>query len=235
MPTTPPSHRHRATSSGARHRIGRTPDAGPKHAKVSGARVPIVLAMALVAGTVAVNAAIDTSGAAAAPKTWVATTEVAKDSYGRVVTSGLGIADRGGAYTVTASKGVASRVANDAARIDALAPGNYWHTQLRATRDQDALVQVALTGPTTASNAAGLYYAVDLRAQQDGSMYRAKIKISKNLLGLRLSRVGPGLDAGLATRELGVAVQPGQKVILQAQATGASDPSIATRAWVEGA
>jgi len=160
--------------------------------------------------------------------------EVARDSYQRDVSNGLGTADIGGSYRTSYASGVGVSVSAGRAQITSLPPGGWLHAELPGVHAADVMTSVVITAPDTSSNSAGFYYGVDLRTQGSGAKYRAKVKIASGHLGLRLARVGSGLDRTLASLAVADKVEGGDTVVMQAQVTGSSTPALAVRAWLDG-
>lgn len=240
MNVTPQAARHRREDRKkyqSRHSRLRTveqsedPQRGPKPQRRKGV---IALLASLAAVGLAVGVADTSWGADSAPVPAQPYTEIARDSYQRDVTDGFGTADLGGAYLTAMNAGVHAAVASGRATVSALAPGNSFHAGLPAVSAADVMTSLMLSVPDTAADRAGFYFAIDLRSQANGAMYRAKIKIAGNAIGLRLARVGPGVDQTLAAAPVAGSFSPGDTVILQAQVTGGMQPALAVRSWRDG-
>ena len=233
-----PAARHRAEDlvHHPRHLRAYQPPVGVHRAAVSPSaprrrRSVVVVLGAATAGVMGLGTATAWAGHSSVPEPGVATVQVARDTYQRSVSSGLGRADLGGAYTVSASPGVSSRVAGGAASVSGLAPRTAFHAQLLGAKASDTMVSVVLKVPDSAADPAGFYFGTDLRRQGDGSMYRAKVKIAANTVALRLGYEETTVDQVLsATGPLGT-VRPGEQLVVQAEVIGSARPVLAMRAW----
>jgi parallel beta-helix repeat protein len=191
-------------------------------------RVGAVLALlvAIPAGLVAVSLGAGST-----------TSVIAADGFTRTVVAGLGTADTGGKYTLTAGPGKPISVAGGLARITRLAAGGSSAAYLTAAVATDTQVQISLSIPAGGRVPVGLYSSVDSRRQPDGSVYRIKLKIGAGgALGLRIARIGlRGSDLTLAAVALPMKLAPGRTVTLASQVVGANPVVISARAWLKGA
>jgi hypothetical protein len=198
---------------------------------------PIKIGLALCA-LLGLAVAIPSGLAAAARSTSFArssTPVIAEDGFARTVRPGLGAADIGGTYGVSAGPGTPISVSGGSARITGLAAGGSTLAWLPGAVASDSQVQISLTVPATGRVPAGLYSAVDLRRQSNGNVYRAKLKVDAGgVLGLRLARVLGGSEVTLAAKTLPITLTAGRTITISAQVLGSNPVALSARAWLTG-
>lgn len=190
-----------------------------------------------VPGTYTVRLTVADSGGATATTTRSVTVpkapEVpgpfARDAFGRTVTSGLGTADTGGAWTVSGPPtafsvggGVGRLVlAAPAAGGAAVLPGSSTATDVRVQVASDKLV----TGGS---------WFVAATARRVGTWeYRAKLRVLSNgAAQLFLVRTANGAETTLATFSVpGLTIAAGEPVVLRVQATGTTPTTVRAKVW----
>jgi hypothetical protein len=213
------------------------PARGRHSAAPASPKSPLKIVLTLCA-LLGLAVAIPSGLAAAARSTSFArssTPLIAEDGFARTVRAGLGAADIGGTYGVSAGPGTPLSVSGGAARITALAAGGSTLAWLPGAVASDAQVQISLTVPATGRIPAGLYSAVDLRRQSSGNVYRAKLKVDAGgVLGLRLARVVGGTEVTLAAKTLPITLSPGRTITISAQILGSNPVALSARAWLTG-
>lgn len=193
----------------------------------------VLAASATVAAAIGVAISVEASPAGASvPRPPQGAVRIVSDTFHRSVSDGLGRADVGGAYAVSASRGTKIGVRSGAVRVAGLARGHAVRALLPHVSARDAFVTVSVTVPTAAVAAAGFYFGTELRVRGQ-SMYRAKVRVASGRVGLRLARVG-STEQTLAARTLALRVKPGNHLVVQAQVTGATAPTLSARAWLSG-
>ena len=177
-------------------------------------------------------AALAVSGAAvtAAPASAATTT----DSFSRSTAGGWGTAESGGAYSVYGAAASAFSVDGSRARITGIRAGSSAGVVLGGTamRDGTAGATVALVGSTPL----GLYQAVEIRRQADGTAYRGKVELGRSgAVRVSLSRTAAnGTSAALGSVVTAGTAKAGTAVNVRVQATGTSPVALAVKAWVVG-
>jgi len=181
---------------------------------------------------IAAIAALGVSGAAvtAAPASAATTT----DSFSRSTTGGWGTAESGGAYSVYGAAASAFSVDGSRARITGIRAGSSAGVVLGGTamRDGTAGATVALVG----SSPLGLYQAVEIRRQADGTAYRGKVELGRSgAVRVSLSRTAAdGASAALGSVVTAGTAKAGTAVHVRVRATGTAPVALAVKAWVVG-
>jgi trimeric autotransporter adhesin len=155
---------------------------------------------------------------------------VARDNFGRAVASGLGTADLGGPWTVSAS-GIAVSVADGAARLS-MPAGRTGTARLGSVsvKDVDLLSTMWLDAAPTGG---GVYLSSVVRGSSAGE-YRSRVRVQADGKVLfNLSRVTGGTETAISTQitVAGLTYTPGTKLLVRTQAVGTT---IRARIWVAG-
>jgi hypothetical protein len=157
---------------------------------------------------------------------------LATDTFGRTVTSGLGAADTGGAWTTSGSAanysvGVGSAQLRTAA--GATTAGYLGSVSSSAT---DVRVTASLDRPATGG---GTYVSLIGRRVGTGT-YAVKAKVAAGgAVTTYLTRTVAGAETTLKSLALpGVTLTDGQQLVLRIQVSGTSPTALATKVWVAG-
>ena len=155
---------------------------------------------------------------------------VARDTFERAVTTGLGTADLGGPWTVSAS-GVAVSVADGAARLSVPA-GRTATARLGSVsaQDVDLLSTMWLDAAPTGG---GVYVSSVVRGSTAGE-YRSRLRImADGKVLFNLSRVVGGTETAISTQVTlaGITYTPGTKLQVRTQAVGTT---LQAKVWVAG-
>ena len=155
---------------------------------------------------------------------------VGADAFGRVVATGLGTADTGGAWTVSAT-GSAVSVADGSARL-AVPAGRTASARLAgaSARDTDlvttALVEQQPTG-------GGAYVSAAVRSTTAGE-YRVRVRLQPTgQVLVNLSKVVGGVETAVSTQLTlpGVTYTPGLRLRLRLQAVGTGTTTLRAKVW----
>ncbi|WP_445338039.1 right-handed parallel beta-helix repeat-containing protein [Clavibacter sp. CFBP 8614] len=173
-------------------------------------------------------------GAVVASETAPAVAAATSDSFSRQSTGGWGTAETGGAYTSYGPAGAAFSVDGGRARIAGIPAGTSagaWSAGT-AMLDGTAGATVALVGTTPL----GLYQAVEIRRQADGSSYRGKVELGRSgALRVSLSRTASsGASTALGSVVAAGTAEAGTDVNVRVRATGTAPVALAAKAWVAG-
>jgi hypothetical protein len=149
------------------------------------------------------------------------------------VTSGLGTADTGGAWTV-AGAGTTTSVAEGSARVNG-GIGRTATLRLPAVsnRDTDLLDTVWLEQQPTGG---GVYLSSVARATATGD-YRARLRIqSTGQVLLNLAKVVGTTETALTSQVTltGITYTAGTKLLVRTQAVGADPTTVRAKVWVAG-
>ena len=158
---------------------------------------------------------------------------VARDNFGRTVASGLGTADLGGPWTVSAS-GIAVSVADSAARLSVPA-GRTGIARLGSvnTRDVDLLASVRSEATPTGG---GVYLSHAVRMTTAGE-YRSRVRVQANgQVLVNLSKVVGGTETALNAQFTmpGLTYTGGTKLLVRTQAVGTGTTTLRVKVWVSG-
>ena len=161
------------------------------------------------------------------------TTLIASDSYSRTVTSGLGSATQGGAYTLTGAGKYS--VSGGRAVMAGLKPGQSVHAVLASVSAVSTEVEDSLTLPSVANAERGLFYGLEARWSTNNSGYRGKVALdSGGHVLLRVSRVVTGAETQIAAATLPTVIASGQTVDLRMRVTGTAPVIVQFKAWRDG-
>jgi PKD repeat protein len=163
-------------------------------------------------------------------------TVLAKDSFARTLTQGLGSADLGGSWTTTAS---ASRysVTGGTGNWIMRAPGNAPAAHLKnvVTADADLSFNVSLDKNATGG---GVYLSAVARSVTNQGEYRAKVRFtSTERIYLRIVRTtATGAETNLTSETLipGLAGTNGEQIAVRVQVTGQGTAAIRAKVWLAG-
>jgi PKD repeat protein len=158
---------------------------------------------------------------------------VARDAFGRTVTTGLGTAELGGPWTVSAS-GVAVSVADGSARLSVPA-GRTATARLGSVSARD--VDLLSTGWTEdIPTGGGVYLSAAVRTSTAGE-YRSRLRVQADgKLLLNLSKV-VGTTETAITPQLtlpGITYTAGTKVLVRTQAVGSGTTTLRAKVWIAG-
>src|SRR3954468_7478127 len=174
----------------------------------------------LAAGAVALGVVVPAGMAAAAksPQTSASSNAViAADNFSRVVSSGLGTADTGGAWKFVGSAPAKAAVNGTAANVAGVSAGGATSMSLPGATALDADVRFRVAVPTTPKTASGWYVAAESRRQADGRSYRGKLTFaSGGVPRVSVYRVDAGgTETALGSANLTWSVNKGQLVYVE--------------------
>jgi PKD repeat protein len=165
----------------------------------------------------------------------IPTAPIAKDTFGRSVTGGLGAADVGGAWTVAAGA-VRQSVTDGVAEFGLPGAGNNTGSYLGAvsTTSADVRTSFTLSSPPTGSGTnvfvsgrrvgAGEEYAMRVRVAADGGVYLALFRVTG----------GVGSFPGGEVLVPGLTWVPGTALAVRLQVSGTGTTALAGSVWVAG-
>ena len=217
------SHRSQAATPGRHHRLGQARRLTPTRTIAMAATASLALA-----GSVLL---LESPGSAAPQPTL---TVLATDAMSRTVPSGLGIADKGGAYAV--SSPARSSVSGGVGKLVLSGPGSAVEAALPVSSG-DTRMRTTFSPSVVPTVGGGVYLEQELRRVSAGSAYRSRVRIlpgGKALLGF--SELVGGSERLLGgEKTLPFAVSAGQKVVLETEVTGSAPVHLTSRAWLVGA
>ena len=155
---------------------------------------------------------------------------LASDSFNRTVTSGLGNADVGGAWTTTGA----------ATSLSVSPGGANWRLGTNGTTSTGFLKSVSSTDTDLltvfsydkAPNGSGVYFSAVGRSVANNTDYRALALMSNTGVTLTLRKTIANVNTTLATKAVpGMVVTPGQSLSLRVQVTGTNPTTIRSRIW----
>ncbi|RKR72930.1 right-handed parallel beta-helix repeat-containing protein [Frondihabitans australicus] len=188
-------------------------------------RKTIAPALGLAVG-VLVAAIVPSQLASATPTT------VASDLFARSVSSGWGTAPTGGGWSTSKAGSARFSVSGGRGIISNLKHGNSATATLGRATAGDLDLSAVVTAP---NQRAGLYTALELRTQSDGSRYRGRLTFgSTGTAVLSISRVNKKAERNLATVKLPFTVAPWASVHVEYEVTGTSPVTVRGRAWTTG-
>jgi parallel beta-helix repeat protein len=165
----------------------------------------------------------------------VAPVKIVTDPYKRVVATGFGAADLGGAYTIQ-SKALTS-AKNGVAKVGPLASGGSFVAGLPA-KATDVRLQTSFLLPALPPAGRGVSVGLILRDTGAGGAYYAKLRVEAGG-GVYVSfsdRTPTGAERFLGNeKKLGFTAKAGEVVFFDAEATGSSPVQLLARAWAQGA
>ncbi|MGY1885444.1 PKD domain-containing protein [Blastococcus sp. SYSU DS0753] len=162
-------------------------------------------------------------------------TELARDTFGRTATNGLGTADAGGPWTATVGAGRQS-VSPGVAQLALPGAGNNTGAHLGGVRQTSADVRTTFGLSATPAGAGTYVYAVGRRIASGGE-YRVRLRVMPDgAVALALSRVSGGAEAfpGGEVVVPGVTWAPGVTLELRAQVWGTGTTEIRGTVWRQG-
>ena len=158
---------------------------------------------------------------------------VARDAFGRSVTSGWGTADRGGAWTLS---GTLSRysVAAGAGSVS-LGAGASGKPMLSSVSIRDTDFRTEFT-TDKAPTGGGQYVSLVGRAVPGGSEYRAKVLLaSTGAVTAYVTRVDAGTEVSLGGAVVpGLTYTAGAKLGVRFQVVGTSPTTLRVKVWPQG-
>jgi PKD repeat protein len=157
----------------------------------------------------------------------------AQDDFTRIVASGWGTADIGGAWTVS---GTASRysVGGGVAKVN-LAAGSSSTTTLPSVSNTSTEVAV-LASTDVVPTGGGQYFSVLGRMTGATTDYRAKVRMAAGgAVTLYLARTENAVETILTTTTVaGLTYNPGDKLRVRLQVTGTSPTTLQAKVWKDG-
>jgi hypothetical protein len=159
--------------------------------------------------------------------------ELALDSFTRDVTNGLGTAEVGGPWTLSAAASGYS-VAGGVGRINgAVAANRAAYLQAVSQTNVDLRTDVALS---TAPNGGGAYVNVIGRRVSNGNDYRVKLRYMGNgTLVAYLARTVGGVETILATANVpGITAGAGDQFRIRFQVAGTGTATLRAKVWRVG-
>ncbi|WEO76945.1 PKD domain-containing protein [Cryobacterium sp. SO2] len=173
----------------------------------------------------ATAAIVHTVTVAAAPTA----TSFATDAFGRVVTGGLGLADQGGAWTVSGSTGNYA-VTGGTGTLRAPTAGSTVTATLPGVSSTDTEVRVS-AALKQAATGSGAYLSV-LGRKVGTEDYRGRVKVSSTgAVQLQLLR---GATTLKATTIAGLLYATGDQLNVTVQVTGTSPTTLRAKVWLSG-
>jgi len=213
------------------HRLETHQKAGAKKARL---RTGIALAAtaAVAAATIGVTAA----GASAAPTNYVASRQIAADSFDRTQATGWGAAPLGGAYSVNSAAAFSVGSASGTQAVPR--PGASLNATLPSATASDVDAAASVLLDVLPSKGNGVYSGVQVRSNA-GAYYQATLRVDALKRGLlSISRVN-GSTANQTTVAGEKVVLPkvaaGTPIRLELRATGTDTVALSARAWAASA
>jgi hypothetical protein len=160
---------------------------------------------------------------------------LADDTFGRTLTGGLGTADTGGAWTVSAG-GTRQSVTPGVAELRLDAAGNNTGAFLGAVSQAGADVRTTFSVTATPTGN-GTYVYVTGRRVGSGLEYRVRVRLlADGRVGLALSRLSGGTEAfpGGEVIVPGLTYTAGQALNVRVQVSGTGTTQVTARTWLEG-
>jgi parallel beta-helix repeat protein len=160
----------------------------------------------------------------------------AVDNFSRSVSSGLGNADAGGGYTLS-YPGTANpfSVSAGAARVSPLTPGKAVSASLMQTQIADGDLTSTMGVPVIPTTAFGLYHALELRKQSDGSTYRGRVTVGNGgKLSVSFSRTLRSSETVLASKVIPGTLTGNESLMTEVSVSGTNPVILRTRAWLSG-
>jgi trimeric autotransporter adhesin len=158
---------------------------------------------------------------------------VARDLFGRTVASGLGTADLGGPWTVSAS-GITVSVADGSGRLS-IPAGRTGTARLGSVsaRDVDLLSTAWVESMPTGG---GVYLSDSVRTTSAGE-YRSRLRVQADgKLLLNLSKVVGTTETAITSQLTlpGITYTAGTKLLIRTQAVGTGTTTLRAKVWVAG-
>jgi len=162
------------------------------------------------------------------------TPSAASDSFARTLVSGLGAANLGGSYSLGYAGPNPFSVADGAAQVTALSPGNSVSASLMDVKAADVDVKSTLV-LSRVRNGSGLYHGVEARRSGDSSAYRGRMTVgSGGHAYVSLARSVAGRETFLTLAAIPTVVTAGQQIAVEMQVTGVNPVALQVRAWPAG-
>ncbi|SDF27038.1 PKD domain-containing protein [Blastococcus aurantiacus] len=156
---------------------------------------------------------------------------VAADAFERSVSSGLGRADVGGAWTAA---GGALSVAGGVGQFQVAAPGGSAAAMLNAVSVRDLSFQVGLS-LDRAPTGGGTYAYLTARRTSGSNMYRTSVKFQADgKVVVALLRNAGGTEVALRTLTLPGTYAPGSVLQVKLDVAGAGTTTLRAKAWTTG-
>jgi hypothetical protein len=198
-----------------------------KHSSWLAGSVAIVTAATATVGILAAA-----SGASPDPGT-----VIARDTFARTVSAGLGQADLGGAWTVGYRTPTAVSVNSAGAQLQNIVGSSSISAVLPSTSALEETSRVSFALPSGSSAGPGLFVAAMARQQADGRGYRGKVTFSSNgIARIAIYRTDThSVETLLGGTGLSWSAKAGQVIDLEVSTTGSNPTVVTTRAWLDGA
>ncbi|SEO79289.1 PKD domain-containing protein [Trujillonella endophytica] len=165
----------------------------------------------------------------------ISTAPLAKDTFGRSVTGGLGAADVGGAWTVVAGAARQS-VTGGVAELALPGTGNNTGSYLGGVSTTSADVRTSFT-LTSVPTGSGTTVYVTGRRVGDGAEYRVQVRVAADgKVYLSLLRIVGGVQSfpGGEVTVPGLTWTPGMSLDTRVQVSGVGTTTITASAWAAG-
>jgi parallel beta-helix repeat protein len=160
---------------------------------------------------------------------------VVNDSFARTVDSGWGSAEQGGSWSVRSDSGSGFSVASGGGLV-VVDPGRSAEATVLGSAVGDAQAQTTFTLPSVTATGYGVYETVQIRRQDNGDAYRARVRVaSGGHAVLSLVRWSGKTETGLTSNLLPFVVRSGMKTNLRVQVIGTSPVTLEAKAWPQGA
>jgi chitodextrinase len=207
---------------------GSANDPNPTHSYIGGGSFNTTLTVADNLGsTNSVTKSVSVTSPVSAP--------FASDGFGRSVLAGFGVADVGGAWSL--SGGAANfSVGGGAGSLRLVAASSQLTASLLSVSSADSDVSVDFSADKVATGS-GVYVTVTGRRVSAGNEYRARVRIgSSGALFLQVSRLVGGVETGLVSERVvaGLTFAPGVALSVRLQVTGSSPSVVRARVWQAG-
>ncbi|WP_255557301.1 PKD domain-containing protein [Paeniglutamicibacter sp. Y32M11] len=164
-----------------------------------------------------------------------AATALARDTFGRTVTSGFGAAEIGGNWSV--ARAVDASVSGGVGRLRLPTPGTSNTVLLNAVSSNSTDLQLVL-GTDKPASGSGLYLSTIVRSVAGAGQYRVKAIVAANgqvkLQTIRASATGVETVLQTPVTVPGVTYAVGDGLQMRVQATGTSPTTIRAKLWERG-
>ncbi len=164
------------------------------------------------------------------------TAPIAKDTFGRSVSGGLGTADVGGAWTVVAGAARQS-VVDGIAELALPGAGNNTGSSLGAVSTTSADVRSSFTLTSAPTGTSGTWVYVSGRRTATGDEYRVRVRVAADgAVYLALSRVVAGAESFPGGEVLvpGLTWTPGTTLASRVQVSGTGTTAVTASVWAAG-
>ncbi|MGY1741765.1 MULTISPECIES: PKD domain-containing protein [unclassified Blastococcus] len=165
----------------------------------------------------------------------VPTAPIAKDTFGRTVTGGLGTADVGGAWTVLAG-GPRQSVTDGVAELGLPGAGNNTGSHLAGVSTAAADIRSSFTLGSVPTGSGTSVYVVARRTAA-GDEYRVRIRVDADgAVWLALYRLAGGVEAfpGGEVKVAGLTWTPGTTLATRVQISGTGTTAVTASVWAAG-